>query len=190
MATRVRARLSRAERQEQLLDAASKVLANRDPSVVTLEEVAEAAGVSRALVYNYFDDRAALLSAVRHRSAQRLDSKVISSLRGDDPCRDLARLVRCHVGHAAEDPVGYRQAVTAPGAAATDDRFRRRRLASLRRSIATEPVGGLVAAGVLAALEAMVLHWLDEPDLDVEAAVHAITDTLHGALIGVVPSLA
>lgn len=54
--TTVRAyrRLSVEERRAQLLDAALSLFAHRAPEEVSLDGVAEAAGVSRPLVYRYF----------------------------------------------------------------------------------------------------------------------------------------
>ncbi|CAL9581305.1 TetR/AcrR family transcriptional regulator [Streptomyces griseomycini] len=47
-------RLSVEERRSQLLDAALSLFAHRAPEEVSLDDVAEAAGVSRPLVYRYF----------------------------------------------------------------------------------------------------------------------------------------
>ncbi|KAB2974747.1 MULTISPECIES: TetR/AcrR family transcriptional regulator [unclassified Streptomyces] len=47
-------RLSVEERRTQLLDAALGLFAHRAPEEVSLDDVAEAAGVSRPLVYRYF----------------------------------------------------------------------------------------------------------------------------------------
>ncbi|MEU3860923.1 TetR/AcrR family transcriptional regulator [Streptomyces sp. NPDC028722] len=47
-------RLSVEERRRQLLDAALSLFAHRAPEDVSLDDVAEAAGVSRPLVYRYF----------------------------------------------------------------------------------------------------------------------------------------
>ncbi|MFE5816921.1 TetR/AcrR family transcriptional regulator [Streptomyces sp. NPDC056479] len=47
-------RLSVEERRTQLLDAALTLFAHRTPEDVSLDDVAEAAGVSRPLVYRYF----------------------------------------------------------------------------------------------------------------------------------------
>ncbi|MFE9763475.1 TetR/AcrR family transcriptional regulator [Streptomyces sp. NPDC005808] len=47
-------RLSVEERRSQLLDAALSLFAQRAPEEVSLDDVAEAAGVSRPLVYRYF----------------------------------------------------------------------------------------------------------------------------------------
>ncbi|CAM5318250.1 TetR/AcrR family transcriptional regulator [Streptomyces tanashiensis] len=47
-------RLSVEERRGQLLDTAQGLFAHRAPEDVSLDDVAEAAGVSRPLVYRYF----------------------------------------------------------------------------------------------------------------------------------------
>ncbi|MER6531442.1 helix-turn-helix domain-containing protein [Streptomyces sp. NPDC001508] len=47
-------RLSVEERRSQLIDAALSLFAHRAPEDVSLDDVAEAAGVSRPLVYRYF----------------------------------------------------------------------------------------------------------------------------------------
>ena len=52
--TRAYRRLSVEERRSQLLDAALSLFATRAPEDVSLDDVAETAGVSRPLVYRYF----------------------------------------------------------------------------------------------------------------------------------------
>ncbi|MBA4867007.1 TetR/AcrR family transcriptional regulator [Streptomyces sp. PSKA54] len=52
--TRAYRRLSVEERRSQLIDAALSLFAHRAPEDVSLDDVAEAAGVSRPLVYRYF----------------------------------------------------------------------------------------------------------------------------------------
>ncbi|MGW0824579.1 TetR/AcrR family transcriptional regulator [Streptomyces sp. NPDC002845] len=52
--TRAYRRLSVEERRSQLLGAALELFAHRAPEEVSLDDVAEAAGVSRPLVYRYF----------------------------------------------------------------------------------------------------------------------------------------
>ena len=85
MASRTdRTRLDPEVRRELILDAAEEVFRSRPPSEVTFESVADAAGVSRALVYNYFGDRSGLLAAVELRSLERLDRRLRAAL-GSDP---------------------------------------------------------------------------------------------------------
>ncbi len=83
-------RLDPEVRRELILDAAERVMAGRLPAEVTFEEVADGAGVSRALVYNYFRDRTGLLVALAERTLDRLDREVRGAL---DPGADLAAQV-------------------------------------------------------------------------------------------------
>ena len=68
-------------RRGLILDAAEQLLAERDPLLVTFDQVAEAAGVSRALVHTYLGDRRGLLDAVQVRIVGRMDTWVGHSLR-------------------------------------------------------------------------------------------------------------
>jgi len=81
-----RTRLDPQLRRQLILDAAERALADRLPAEVTFEEIAEAADVSRGLVYNYFKDRTGLLVALAVRTLDRLDAEVLSAL---DPATDL-----------------------------------------------------------------------------------------------------
>lgn len=82
-----RTRLDPEVRRELILDAAERALADRLPSEVTFEEIADAAEVSRGLVYNYFKDRTGLLVALASRTLERLDREVLAAL---DPGTDLS----------------------------------------------------------------------------------------------------
>jgi len=160
-ATRERHRLPRDERRSQLLVAAARVFVGRDPSEVTFEEIADAAGVSRALVYNYFADRNSILEAVHREFVERLRTRVQEHLRDAQGEEALSRAVRAHVEFAGEQPDGYRYAAgRVPFAGLTRAmETRRRELASVYGS------GGhaeLMAVGTFAVIETLVLHWLDQ----------------------------
>ena len=90
-----RTRLAPELRKAQIIEAAIEVFAGRDPSDVTFEEIAEAAGVSRALVYNYFGDRAGLVAAVCLRCFEQLDEAIAPafdpSLRPSEQAREWIR---------------------------------------------------------------------------------------------------
>ena len=166
--TRPRTRLGREERREQLIAAATEVFNGRDPNDVTFEEVAEAAGVSRALVYNYFGDRHGLIEAVHLRHINDLRARVnyaLASVR--DRRLAMRRVVRVHLEYARLDPVGYTYAVGAP------DAPQHPRLDAQRVDDVAAAWGGgveaeLLARGLLAAVRSMTLHWLelDSPDID------------------------
>lgn len=70
------ARLPPDTRRGLIVDAAERLLAEHDPLLVTFEQVAVAAGVSRALVHTYLGDRRGLIDAVQVRIVSRLDTWV------------------------------------------------------------------------------------------------------------------
>ncbi len=69
-------RLDPATRRGLIIDAAEQVLAQHDPLLVTFDQVAAVAGVSRALVHTYLGDRRGLIDAVQVRIVGRLDTWV------------------------------------------------------------------------------------------------------------------
>ena len=71
-----RARLARADRREALLDAALALVAAGDLDSVTMETVADQAGVSRPLVYKHFANRTEILTALYFREGERLHEEL------------------------------------------------------------------------------------------------------------------
>lgn len=75
--TRRRApRLSREQRRAQLLDVAADLLVRQGAQAVTMERLAEWAGVSKALPYSHFDNSNAVLLALRNRENRRLAERL------------------------------------------------------------------------------------------------------------------
>ena len=79
----------------------------RDPSEVTFEEIADAAGVSRALVYNYFGDRRGLVAAVFRRHTELLHDAVTAGFDGTETFREaVAKVVGSISCTRRETPTG------------------------------------------------------------------------------------
>jgi AcrR family transcriptional regulator len=75
---------------DRILDAAEKLFTEHDPGSVGMNEIARAAGCSRATVYRYFVNREALRTAYVHREASRLHDAITEKITGiDDPRRRL-----------------------------------------------------------------------------------------------------
>lgn len=71
---------------ERILDAAADLYRRHGVAETSMEDVARAAGCSRATVYRYFDDREALRLAFVHRETRRIGAIVAESIAGlDDP---------------------------------------------------------------------------------------------------------
>ncbi|MEU5211692.1 helix-turn-helix domain-containing protein [Streptomyces sp. NPDC020742] len=67
-----RRRLSPAERRGQLLDVGARLFAAKPYDDVLMEDVAERAGISRALLYRYFPGKRDLFAAVYRQAADQL----------------------------------------------------------------------------------------------------------------------
>jgi len=107
--TAARTRLEPSVRRELILDAAERVLADRMPSEVTFEEIADAAGVSRGLVYNYFRDRTALMVALTTRALADLDDRIDRAFEpGSDRRSQVVALGRAYRRHAATHAATWR----------------------------------------------------------------------------------
>ena len=166
--------MNRVECREQILRAAAAVFQGRDPAEVTFEEIADAAGVSRALVYNYFGDRGGLVEAVHQRHVEALRARVEEALQSARGCREaMRRVVRLHLEYAASDPGGYRYAArqTTFGALRQDDE---RPLADMATAYGDGPEADLLATGTVAAIRAMTLRWLDAGAPDIARAEELI----------------
>lgn len=73
-------RLARSSRRDALLDAAAELVAGGDVDSVSMEAVAEQAGVSRPLVYKHFANRSELLAALYQRESALLHSELATDV--------------------------------------------------------------------------------------------------------------
>jgi AcrR family transcriptional regulator len=74
-----RQRIPRAEREQQILDVAKSIFAERGFHATTMDEIAEAVGVSKQMVYNYAGSKEELYAAVFHRAAEELERRIDSA---------------------------------------------------------------------------------------------------------------
>jgi AcrR family transcriptional regulator len=72
VATKPRKRLPRAEREERMLDAAEAVFGRRGFQGASMDEIARRAGITKALVYQYFGSKEGLCEATVDRGVARL----------------------------------------------------------------------------------------------------------------------
>lgn len=85
-------RMTKDERREQLLDVAAEVVLADGPGSVTMERIAEAAGVSKALPYNHFENIDRLLVTLYRRESVILGAFIWDELEHADPDADLFRV--------------------------------------------------------------------------------------------------
>jgi AcrR family transcriptional regulator len=75
MTTGTRRRMGVEERREQLIAVALDLFSHRSPEDVSIDEIAEAAGISRPLVYHYFPGKQQLYEAALRRAAEELTAR-------------------------------------------------------------------------------------------------------------------
>ena len=74
-------RLPRAVREQQMLDAAVRVFSHRGYHDASVDEIAEAAGISKPMVYAYLGTKEELFVACLHREGARLIEAIAASAR-------------------------------------------------------------------------------------------------------------
>lgn len=94
-------RMRRAERRQQILDAATRAFARTGFAGTSLDEIAAEAGVTRVILYRHFDSKADLYRAVFDRAYSRVTGLLGS---GGYDHNVVAALLRA----AALDPGGFR----------------------------------------------------------------------------------
>jgi len=92
-------------RQEQLLDAAGRAIAELGLTHVRVTDVAERAGMTTGHVTYYYPSKNDLLLQAIRRSEAALTTQVVAELTGiDDPWQRLDRLLRLSAAEAVGDP--------------------------------------------------------------------------------------
>ena len=76
---------------DRILDAAEQLFTQRDPVSIGMNEIARAAGCSRATLYRYFENREVRRTAYVHREAYRLSREI--KRRIDGVCDPRERLI-------------------------------------------------------------------------------------------------
>jgi AcrR family transcriptional regulator len=177
-----RVRLDPEARRAQIVDAAYELLETHGVGAMAVDEVADAAGVSRSLVYTYFGDRDGLVAEVYQRVLQRLADEVPGFADGAyDRGAVTTRIASC-LRFARAHPAAWRLLVT--------DSVRRHpavvqaRAAKIARL--TAGLDGarvpLVADAVWGLVEAGVLHWVEQPNVDIDQAADVLATTLWSGL--------
>ncbi|ORV16476.1 TetR/AcrR family transcriptional regulator [Mycobacterium celatum] len=90
---------------DRILDAAGELFTRHDPASVGMNEIARAAGCSRATLYRYFESREALRTAYVHREARTVYGRMTESLAGiEDPRERLVAGITRSIAMVRENP--------------------------------------------------------------------------------------
>jgi AcrR family transcriptional regulator len=174
---KARKRLSPEQRREEILCAAYRVFVTHDPATVTFEEIAAEAGVSRALVYNYFGDKGSLLAEVYHHALGDLDEELLGALDGAGPLRERLHAFVAHYVTFARlhadtwHIIGHVAATQHPAVRAA----RGQRIEALCNVVGSTPRSRIAVAGLIGMLEEALTRWLADADLSAEEVLSLLS---------------
>lgn len=105
-----RVRMSPDTRREQLLDLGVRLLSTRSLDELSIEVLAEEAGISRGLLYHYFGNKQDFHTAVVRRAADDLID-VTAPVDEGTPLERLAVSLEAYVDYVQQNYAGYRSLV-------------------------------------------------------------------------------
>ncbi|MEU5398360.1 TetR/AcrR family transcriptional regulator [Streptomyces sp. NPDC005963] len=170
-APRAYRRLSVEERRSQLLSASLRLFAHRAPDDVSLDDVAEAAGVSRPLVYRYFPGGKPQLYESALRSSAEVLERCFTEPRSGPPTERLARVLDRYLVFVDENDTGFSALLRGGSVVETSrtnaivDGVRRAAAEQILVHLGAQQPGPrlrMVVRTWIAAVEAASLIWLDE----------------------------
>lgn len=183
-------RLEVTARREQLLEVGCELFASRPYDQVWIDHVAAQAGVSRGLLYHYFENKRGFLHAVvEHEMAAILTAtEPDPRLAPPDALRDALDV---YLDYVATHPHGYQTIFR--GAASADSQVRaiinanlqrqeQRILTALTNDQPPNETLRLAIHGWIALVIATALDWLENPTLDAPAIRDLCINSLTGIL--------
>lgn len=190
-ATTARTRLNPDQRRTQLLDLGVSLLATRSLDELTIDLLAEEAGISRGLLYHYFGNKHDFREAVVRRAVDDLVEQTAPPP-GGEPLDRLLTSIASYVDYVVANYEGYSSIVRA--AAGGNETLRRlydEARTALTDRIFTEdaqgellpdtPAARLMVRGWSAMTEDVVLAWADDPaGVSREELLAALTASLPG----------
>ncbi|KRF17094.1 TetR family transcriptional regulator [Nocardioides sp. Soil797] len=196
MSSTPRVRMSPSSRREQLLDLGVRLLSTRSLDELSIEMLAEEAGISRGLLYHYFGNKHDFHEAVVRRAADDLIEQTAPPVSGEPQERLLASMA-AYLDYVVANHEGYLSLVK--GAAAGNPEIRS--IYDEARSALTERLFNEDSEGVIlpdtpttrlmvhawsAFAEDVALAWAKQPDGVAREEVLAILAGSLPALVSLV----
>ena len=196
-----RVRMTPDDRREQLLALGVRLLSNRSVEELSIDMLAEEAGISRGLLYHYFGNKQDFHRAVVRKAADDL-IRVTAPPEEGEPMERLARSLEAYVDYVVDNYEGYSSLVRGAGSGNADLReiYEEARVVLTDRIFAAEdargrlldelgfrdsPAARLMVRGWSAMTEDVVLAWVRDPgDVGKDELLLLLTAALPGALAG------
>jgi AcrR family transcriptional regulator len=160
------------ERRRQLLDAGAELFAKHSFEEISMRELAEAAGVSKPLLYHYFPSKIDLFKAAVSEKAEELQRLIEPS--SDGPAiEQLSQVLDSYLAWIEDNAQTWskllQSAATLPEARDLVEGFRQRTmnliLAQLTEGRKPRPALRIAIKGWLGYMDAAILDWTESKDL-------------------------
>jgi len=177
MTTSPRVRMTPDSRREQLLELGVRLFAHRSLDELSIETLAEEAGISRGLLYHYFGNKRDFHRAVVRKAADDLIA-ITAPTEGGTPIERMVGSLERYVDYVIANREGYlslvrgaaggnedlREIYEEARAALTDRIFESSRPEELKEiGLFDTPAVRLMVRGWSAMTEEVVLSWIQEP---------------------------
>jgi AcrR family transcriptional regulator len=179
-----------ASRREQLLELGVRLLSTRSLDELSIETLAEEAGISRGLLYHYFGNKRDFHRAVVRQAADDL-IRVTAPVHEGEPLERLARSLDAYVTYVAANFAGYVSLVrgAASGNEDLQDIYEEARAALTDRIFDGAdhhtPAVRLMVRGWSALAEDVVISWVRDPgDVSRDDLLTMLAAALPGVLSG------
>jgi AcrR family transcriptional regulator len=177
------------ERRQQLLGVALELFGDNDYDDVSMDDIAEAAGVSHGLLFQYFGSKKGLYVAGVEKLVEefRVRTEPDPAL---PPAEQLRSGLRAYVDWVAEHPHGFRSLMTqGSGFREVRERMERQRWEGiggrLSKGLGVDPTRPAVRVGLRAwqgYIETATLAWLDNQELSRDQLVDLMVIAFGGIL--------
>ncbi|MDL9937058.1 TetR/AcrR family transcriptional regulator [Gordonia sp. ABSL1-1] len=175
-------------RRDQLLTLGMEMIAQRPLEQVSIEAIAEAAGVSRALLFHYFESKQHFHIAIAQKQADDMLVCTAPDESLQDPLEILRSSLANFVDYISENSVAYQ--VFVRGAASADPAMReifdRTRQVMASRvldhgpafGITVTPIVEVAVHGWMSFVEEVAIGWLTDPVMSRDELLGMITAAL------------
>ena len=189
MRSRPRARLTVDERRNQLLDLGRRLFNARPYDAISIEEIAEAAGISKGLLYHYFPSKRHFYVEVVRLGAEHVQR--VTAVRPElAPAAQLRQSIDSFLTYVEKNAAAYghllRSGVgTDPEASAIVEGTRRAMVDQVLRSIGLadgRPLVRLVIRGWVGFSEGVTLDWADRRDIPRRDVLRLLTSAFENTL--------
>ena len=186
----IRSRLALDERRAQLLELGARLFAERSYDEVSIDDIADAAGISKGLLYHYFGSKRDFYVATVQQAAAQLQLRT-------EPDMSLPPAVRARAGlegyldFVEDNAAPYSSLMRSgigndPEVAAIVEETRDAIVARMMGNLgltAPRPVFRFALRGWIGLVEAASLDWLEREEVDREVLLRVLLESLYSVLM-------